>query len=90
VTLICTGNIGASVGEDGIGLVDDGVAPLAEVVQAKLKGIADKPVRFIFVTHYHDDHVGGNELFKGKRRSSLMTSAWNNWNKTALEETADR
>ena len=55
------GNIAASVGEDGIVIVDDQFAPLAEKIQAALKGIAAKPVRFIINTHYHGDHTGGNE-----------------------------
>ena len=59
-----TGNIGASVGEDGIVVVDDQYAPLADRIQAALKGITDKPVRFIINTHYHEDHVGGNEFFQ--------------------------
>lgn len=58
------GNIGASVGEDGIVIVDDESAPLAEKIQAALKGITDKPVRFVINTHYHGDHVGGNEYFQ--------------------------
>jgi len=57
------GNIAASVGEDGIVIVDDQFAPLAEKIQAALKGITDKPVRFIINTHYHGDHTGGNEPF---------------------------
>ncbi len=57
------GNIGASVGEDGIVIVDDQYAPLAEKIRAALKGIADKPVRFVINTHYHGDHTGGNALF---------------------------
>src|SRR5712691_4445938 len=58
------GNIGASVGDDGIVVVDDQYAPLAEKIQAALKGITDKPVRFIINTHYHEDHTGGNEFFQ--------------------------
>jgi len=58
------GNIGASVGEDGIVVVDDQYAPLAEKIQAALKGVTDKPVRFIINTHYHGDHTGGNEYFQ--------------------------
>src|SRR5215467_10943015 len=58
------GNIGASVGEDGIVIVDDQYAPLADKIQAALKGITDKPVRFIINTHYHSDHTGGNEFFQ--------------------------
>jgi cyclase len=58
------GNIGASVGDDGIVVVDDQYAPLADRIQAALKGITDKPVRFIINTHYHGDHTGGNEFFQ--------------------------
>jgi cyclase len=58
------GNIGASVGDDGIVIVDDQYAPLADRIQAALKGITDKPVRFIINTHYHPDHTGGNAYFQ--------------------------
>ena len=58
------GNIGASVGEDGIVVVDDQYAPLAEKIEAALKGVTDKPVRFIINTHYHGDHTGGNAYFQ--------------------------
>ena len=59
------GNIAASVGEDGIVIVDDQFAPLAEKIQGALKniGVTDKPVRFVINTHYHGDHTGGNEPF---------------------------
>jgi cyclase len=59
------GNIAASVGEDGIVIVDDEFAPLAEKIQAALKnlGVTDKPVRFVINTHYHGDHTGGNPPF---------------------------
>src|SRR5882757_3444384 len=58
------GNIGASVGDDGIVVVDDQYAPLADKIQAALKGITDRPVRFVINTHYHEDHTGGNEFFQ--------------------------
>ena len=59
------GNIAASVGEDGIVIVDDQYAPLADKIAAALKGIGatDKPVRFVINTHYHGDHTGGNLPF---------------------------
>jgi cyclase len=59
------GNIAASVGEDGIVIIDDEFAPLADKIQAALKnlGITEKPVRFVINTHYHGDHTGGNVPF---------------------------
>src|SRR3974390_136574 len=59
------GNIAASVGEDGIVIVDDQYAPLADKIAAALKGIGvtDKPVRFVINPNYHGDHTGGNAPF---------------------------
>jgi len=59
------GNIAASVGDDGIVIVDDQFAPLADKIQTALKNlkITDKPVRFVINTHYHGDHTGGNAPF---------------------------
>jgi glyoxylase-like metal-dependent hydrolase (beta-lactamase superfamily II) len=57
------GNIGVSVGDDGIVIVDDQFAPLAGQIRAALKDITDKPVRFVINTHYHGDHSGGNPPF---------------------------
>jgi glyoxylase-like metal-dependent hydrolase (beta-lactamase superfamily II) len=58
------GNIAASVGADGIVIVDDQYAPLADKIRAALKSITDKPVRFVINTHYHGDHTGGNAIFQ--------------------------
>src|SRR5689334_5023026 len=57
------GNIGVSVGDDGIVVVDDQFLPLAAKIQAALKSITDKPVRFLLNTHFHGDHTGGNPEF---------------------------
>jgi len=57
------GNIVASSGDDGLFLVDDQYAPLTERIQAALQEVTDQPVRFVINTHWHGDHVGGNENF---------------------------
>jgi glyoxylase-like metal-dependent hydrolase (beta-lactamase superfamily II) len=57
------GNIGVSVGDDGLLIVDDQFAPLADKIRAALKGLADKKLRFILNTHWHGDHTGGNIAF---------------------------
>ncbi|MGH9555593.1 MAG: MBL fold metallo-hydrolase [Terriglobales bacterium] len=64
------GNIGVSVGEDGIVLVDDEFEPLVPKIQAALAGITDKPVRFVLNTHWHGDHTHGNKVF-GKTATIL-------------------
>lgn len=55
------GNIGVSAGEDGVFLIDDQFAPLTQKILAAVKAISEKPVRFVVNTHWHGDHIGGNE-----------------------------
>lgn len=55
------GNIGVSIGEDGVFLVDDQFAPLTEKIKAAIGKLSDKPIRYVFNTHWHFDHTGGNE-----------------------------
>jgi glyoxylase-like metal-dependent hydrolase (beta-lactamase superfamily II) len=57
------GNIGATVGEDGVAIIDDQFAPLAPKIQAALRQLSPKPVRFVVNTHWHGDHTGGNAVF---------------------------
>jgi glyoxylase-like metal-dependent hydrolase (beta-lactamase superfamily II) len=57
------GNIGVSVGEDGVVVVDDQFAPLVPKIGAAIQGITPKPVRFLLNTHWHGDHTGGNAAF---------------------------
>ena len=57
------GNIGVSVGPDGILLVDDQFAPLAEKIRTALKELSERPLKFLLNTHFHGDHTGGNVIF---------------------------
>jgi cyclase len=57
------GNIGVSVGADGILIVDDQFAPLADKIKAALKGLGEGKLKFILNTHWHGDHTGGNVKF---------------------------
>ena len=55
------GNITVQVGDDGVLLVDAGLAPMSEKVLAAVRSLSDKPIRYIINTHVHADHTGGNE-----------------------------
>ena len=55
------GNIGISVGEDGVLVIDDQYAPLTPKIVAAIKTISDQAIRFVANTHHHGDHTGGNE-----------------------------
>jgi glyoxylase-like metal-dependent hydrolase (beta-lactamase superfamily II) len=57
------GNLGLSVGDDAVFLIDDQYAPLSAKITAAIAKLTDKPVKFILNTHWHSDHTGGNENF---------------------------
>lgn len=57
------GNIGVSVGPDGILIVDDQFAPLADKIKASLKTLGEGKLKFVLNTHWHGDHTGGNAVF---------------------------
>lgn len=55
------GNVILSIGNDGIILVDDQYDPVTEKMKAVIANITNKPIKFVINTHWHPDHVGGNE-----------------------------
>ena len=59
------GNIGVSVGDDGVLMIDDEFEPLAPKIQAAIDALAKsrKAPRFLINTHFHGDHTGGNAVF---------------------------
>jgi glyoxylase-like metal-dependent hydrolase (beta-lactamase superfamily II) len=60
------GNIGVSVGADGILIVDDQFAPLADKISAALAQLNPDKHKFVLNTHHHGDHTGGNAVFGAK------------------------
>ncbi|MGZ3648214.1 MAG: MBL fold metallo-hydrolase [Syntrophales bacterium] len=57
------GNIGISTGKDCVLMIDTSYAPLADRIKAAIAAVSDKPIQYIVNTHWHQDHVGGNEYF---------------------------
>jgi cyclase len=57
------GNSGLLIGDDGAVLIDDQFAPLAPKLQAAIKALTDKPVKFTLNTHFHFDHTQANAEF---------------------------
>ena len=60
------GNIGVSVGSDGLFLIDDQYAILTAKVEEALARLHPEPPRFVLNTHWHRDHTGGNENLASK------------------------
>lgn len=57
------GNVGVSVGPDGILIIDDKFAPLAPDIRAALGELSRGKIAFVINTHHHPDHTGGNPVF---------------------------
>ena len=57
------GNLGLSIGEDAVFVIDDQFAPVSDKIMAAIAKLTAKPVRFVLNTHWHFDHTGGNENF---------------------------
>ncbi len=57
------GNIGVLEGEDGLLLVDTKSMEFVDAINTALSEISDQPVRYVINTHWHFDHVGGNEHY---------------------------
>ncbi len=55
------GNIGLSIGEDGVVMIDDQYAPLTDKILAAIRQLNEGEIRFVINTHVHGDHTGGNE-----------------------------
>ena len=55
------GNIGLSVGEDGVVMIDDSMPPFLDKMKKSIQSVTNKPVDFLINTHVHGDHTGNNE-----------------------------
>lgn len=54
------GNIGVSIGDDGVFVIDDQFAQLTPKILDAIKQLSNKPIMFLVNTHHHGDHTGGN------------------------------
>jgi cyclase len=92
------GNITVQVGDDGVLVVDAGLAGTTDKVWAAIRSLSDKPLRYIINTHMHADHTGGNEALAklgstiagGNVVGDIGASAGNQAAVIAAQEVLDR
>jgi cyclase len=78
------GNIGVSVGKDGILMIDDDYANVYPKLAEALKALGTEKPKFVFNTHWHGDHTEGNKFF-GK--DSIIISHFNVRSRLETEST---
>ena len=66
------GNIGVSAGEDGVLIIDDQFAPLAEKIAAQLGELGNDKPKYVINTHYHGDHTGSNAFFHSHKGATIL------------------
>jgi cyclase len=79
------GNIGVSAGKDGILIIDDQFINLADKIKAALKALGSDTPKFVFNTHWHGDHTGGNPIFG---QSSIIIAQENVRQRLSTDTTA--
>ena len=84
------GNIGASVGDDGIVIVDDQYAPLADKIQAALKGITESRCASSSTRITTKTIRAGTNSSRSRRRLSLTIMFASGWKRAARRATAGR
>ena len=72
------GNIAVSVGADGLLLVDDQYAAMAERIAETLANFSStsethQSLKYVINTHHHGDHTGGNDFF-AKAGATIVAS----------------
>jgi glyoxylase-like metal-dependent hydrolase (beta-lactamase superfamily II) len=65
------GNVGLVIADDGLMMIDGGYANRAVELQKAVADAGSHPVKLLFNTHWHGDHVGSNELL-GKAGVKIM------------------
>lgn len=58
------GNIGVSIGDDGVYMIDDKFARFGQEIIDVVATLTDKPITYVLNTHHHGDHSGANVEMK--------------------------
>ena len=61
----CATNSGFIVGDEGVMVIDSLMTPsLAGQVRTSVRNVTKSPIRYLINTHFHGDHVFGNQYFQ--------------------------
>lgn len=57
------GNIGLSIGSDGVAMIDNGVGGVISLLKTEIARLTEQPIDYMINTHIHGDHTGNNAIF---------------------------
>ena len=60
------GNVGLFIGENKAYMIDDQYDYMSNSLKQTIAGITNKPLAYLFNTHMHGDHTGGNSNFNSE------------------------
>jgi cyclase len=76
-------NAGFVVGDDGVAVIDTFEDPgAAKELLDEIRKITPLPIRFVVNTHYHLDHVNGNDVFAAAGATVLAQRNVRDWSRT--------
>jgi len=71
-----TSNAGFVVTDEGVVVFDAlGTPSLGRALLQKIRGVTDKPVKFVVVSHYHADHIYGLQAFRDETDAVILAQA---------------
>ncbi|KPL00898.1 MAG: hypothetical protein AMJ91_02735 [candidate division Zixibacteria bacterium SM23_73_3] len=86
-------NIGFMVGKSGVLVIDTTFSPYhATLVLKQIRSVTQKPIKYVFNTHYHSDHTFGNQVFSAKVVASreckkiMTTLLEKEWSKESIQK----
>jgi len=68
-----TSNAGFVVTDEGVVVFDTlGTPSLGQALLRKIRGVTDKPVKYVALSHYHADHIYGVQAFRDATGATIM------------------
>jgi len=84
------GNAAFLITEEGVAVIDTGESPeMGRQFLALIQGKTDKPIRYIFLTHYHGDHTLGLQSFPETAIVIGHKNLYRNMKKILLDDMKD-
>ena len=81
-------NIGVLIGEEGVVLVDGSYAKLTDKIVAAVHELSETPIRFVFNTHFHEDHTSGNENLS--KQGAVVIAHQNVYDRLSVDQVLHR